>query len=431
MSSVNIHHISLLEALDQNLKRFWELEDLPGKVMLTPEEQKCESHFRETHTRTPEGRYVVRLPFKTDPPIELGESRLGALRSLRSQENRLHQNQTTYQEYCNFLSEYESLGHMREINQAHITSNNPTYYIPHHAVFRSTSATTRLRVVFNASRRTSNGKSLNDHLLSGPKLQKDLAAILGRWRQFQYVYTTDIAKMYRQILIDSRDRDFQRILWRNDQTDPVKEYQLLTVTYGTTSAPYLALRFLQQLNQDAGFNYPDASYVLNNQAYVDDFLFGGDSIQSLRHIRNQTIELLKRGGFSLRKWASNDSTLLSDIDPTDHGLALSKSLNATETVSVLGLIWNPALDSFSVPSSNSNQLRIYQTNNPVCDYKNFRSHGMDRPSCNINKDSHPKAMVSELRMGRSCPPGKPHKMAGILSATSGVRKYFDSPKNLK
>ena len=36
MSSVKIYHISLLEALDQNLKRFWELEDLPSTVMLTP-----------------------------------------------------------------------------------------------------------------------------------------------------------------------------------------------------------------------------------------------------------------------------------------------------------------------------------------------------------------------------------------------------------
>jgi len=32
-----------------------------------------------------------------------------------------------------------------------------------------------------------------------------------QWRQDRYVFTTDIAKMYRQILVDTRDIDYQ--LW--------------------------------------------------------------------------------------------------------------------------------------------------------------------------------------------------------------------------
>jgi hypothetical protein len=43
-------------------------------------------------------------------------------------------------------------------------------YIPHHAVIRESSSTTKLRVVFNASCKTRNGTSINDHLLVGPKL---------------------------------------------------------------------------------------------------------------------------------------------------------------------------------------------------------------------------------------------------------------------
>ncbi|KAH0948869.1 hypothetical protein HN011_001281, partial [Eciton burchellii] len=66
------------------------------------------------------------------------------------------------------------------------------------------SSTTKL-IVFYASCQTRNGTSLNDPLLVGPKLQQDLPAIVARWC---YVYIADIAKMFRQILVEPMDADF-------------------------------------------------------------------------------------------------------------------------------------------------------------------------------------------------------------------------------
>jgi len=40
----------------------------------------------------------------------------------------------------------------------------------------------------------------------------------------------------RQILIDPRDQDYQRIFWRSELSAPIEEYHLCTVTYGTASA---------------------------------------------------------------------------------------------------------------------------------------------------------------------------------------------------
>jgi len=94
-------------------------------------------------------------------------------------------------------------------------------YIPHHPVLRESSSTTTLRVVYNASCKRENGISLNDHLLIGPKLQQDHPAILLRWRQWRFVYTADIAKMFRKILVHPSDVDFQRIFWHPYDSCPI------------------------------------------------------------------------------------------------------------------------------------------------------------------------------------------------------------------
>ncbi|GFX41413.1 integrase catalytic domain-containing protein [Trichonephila clavipes] len=51
-------------------------------------------------------------------------------------------------------------------------------------------------------------------------------------------------------------RKLQRILWRENMDEPIKTFELSTVTYGTTSAPFLATRTLKQLALDEAGNFP-------------------------------------------------------------------------------------------------------------------------------------------------------------------------------
>lgn len=62
--------------------------------------------------------------------------------------------------------------------------------------------------------------------------------------------------MYRQILVDDRDINYQRILWKAIPSEPLQTYQLRTVTYGMTSAPFLTFRVIKQLTINEGANYP-------------------------------------------------------------------------------------------------------------------------------------------------------------------------------
>lgn len=287
---------------------------------------------------------MVRLPFKRGPPLEIGESHSIAEKFLKNLHRRFYAKSQLKSDYTEFLNDYERLGHMRKVDKTALSSQ--CVYLPHHPVIRESSLTTQLRVVFNTSSRTSNATSLNDHLLTGPKLQTDLTAVILRWCQFRYIYSADIAKMYQQILVDPRDLNYQRILWSERDTEQAQAYQLLTVTYGTASAPFLALRVLKQLVKDEGGAFPLAMSVLEDHIYVDDVLFGADDVPLLRQIRNQVCALLQQGQFNLRKWSSNTLKLLSDIDNENHGLACSKALQTDEQVKILGISWSPSLDVF-------------------------------------------------------------------------------------
>ncbi|XP_076660479.1 uncharacterized protein LOC143363835 [Halictus rubicundus] len=339
------YHCTPSDPLESELRRFWEIEEIPNTSRYTEEEEQCENHFRTTHTRDPSGRYMVRLPFRRAHPIDIGNSYRIAHRMLTRLETRLRSNPPLFDEYDAFLREYLNLGHMRKVPPS-LQDGPQTVYIPHHAVIRESSVTTHLRVVFNASSLTSNGTSLNDHLLIGPKLQTDLPTIILRCRQYRYLLTADVTKMYRQILVNPQDVDYQRILWRSSPSDSVDRYQLLTVTYGTAPAPFLALRVLKQLVEDEGSNFPLAVSVLQNHLYVDDCVFGASDESRLTETRNQLITLLSKAHFQLHKWTTNAPHLLRDISPHDRGTGLEKILQFDETVKVLGVAWSPDADAF-------------------------------------------------------------------------------------
>ncbi|XP_029165389.1 uncharacterized protein LOC114936378 [Nylanderia fulva] len=326
------------------LQKFWEEEEIPHPLPLTEEEERCEAHFVANHYRNSQGRYTVRLPFKHDLPIEIGDSLSITTSLYYKMESRLRRQPELQAQYNEFLKEYRALGHMTKVEDSEHSEFKPVY-ISHHPVLRDSSCTTNLRVVFNASCNTSNNSSLNDHLLIGPRLQQDLPAILLRWRQWRLVYTADIAQMFRQILVHPSDTDFQRILWRSSADSPIERYRLLTVTYGLAPAPYLAMRVLRQLSIDEGALYPAAVSILRESFYVDDALFGADDEASLIEARIQLVEILRKGGFQLRKWASNSLSLLQGLSA--HQPEVKNHLLVKEdTLKVLGLSWHSQDDSF-------------------------------------------------------------------------------------
>ncbi|GJQ70763.1 hypothetical protein Trydic_g23054, partial [Trypoxylus dichotomus] len=338
-----------MSELNRNISKFWEIETIPERHIFSAEENRCEQHFHATAQRDTSGRFVVSLPFKENVN-SLGASYDQALKRFYSLEKRLNKNPPLKQEYGEFIKEYLELGHMRKAKPYNY-STEPHFYLPHHAVVKENSITTRLRVVFDGSAKTSSGVSLNDTLMVGPKLQQDLFDIVCRFRLYAYVITADVAKMYRQVRINEQCMPFQRILWRmSDKTD-VEIFELTTVTYGTASASYLATKVLQQLAMAKQDAQPFGAEIILRDFYVDDLLTGAQTIDQANKIIAEVTEILSQGKLELRKWASNKPELLQNIPETCCGNTIL-DLDKSDNISTLGLQWNATMDTLQYALSD-------------------------------------------------------------------------------
>ncbi|XP_076243414.1 uncharacterized protein LOC143184816 [Calliopsis andreniformis] len=312
------------ESIHNQLAKFWELEEPYHETIYSFEERKAEQHFVLNNTRDAQtGRYVVRLPIKDNVPA-LGESYSMAKGRFCSLERKFSKNLDLKVQYLEFLNQYLRLGHMTLIENS---SADDGYYLPHHAIIKQSSLTTKLRVVFDASAKTSTGTSLNDHLLTGPTIQETLYALLIRFRSHSYVLTADIEKMYRQVWVHPDD-----------------------LTYSTSAAPFLAIHTLHQLAIDEGKQFPHAARTLREDFYVDDLLTGANSREEFKLIRDELIQVCEKSVFKLRQWASNDQSLVDTLDDCTDATHLRLDLN--NTIKTLGIDWNPRHDKITYNIKN-------------------------------------------------------------------------------
>ncbi|XP_065085539.1 uncharacterized protein LOC135707601 [Ochlerotatus camptorhynchus] len=331
-------HAATVVPVDELLQRFWQIEDVSGSSY-SVDEQKCEDFYQETVSRDPSGRYVVRMPKHPECDQMISESKTNALRRLKWLDNRLEKDEELKTQYHAFMDEYISLGHMVPALDDNENSST-SCYLPHHPVVKQSSTTTKVRVVFDSSAKTSTGHSLNDALLVRPVVQHDILDIHLRFRMVMIAVVADAEKMYRQVLMHRADRSLQTILWPPSSSGSVQAYELCTVTYGLAPSSFLATRTLLQLVEDHGSEFPKASKALRKNVYVDDFICGENTIKDAIQLRTELTELLQKGGFRFRKWCSNSLPVLAGLPQS------SVKFGPDETIKTLGISWEPEADVF-------------------------------------------------------------------------------------
>ncbi|XP_075157336.1 uncharacterized protein LOC142230582 [Haematobia irritans] len=149
--------------------------------------------------------------------------------------------------------------------------------------------------------------------------------------------------MYRQILVNKEDQEYQTILWRENPKRPVEEYILTTVTYGTACAPFFAKRALFEIGECCDDSKLQG--VIQNDFYMDDLMTGADSAEECSYMQKGISQQLNKFGFKLRKWMSNDKKILQAIPDVrnNHYIRIEEG----ETMKTLGVQWDPHSDNFA------------------------------------------------------------------------------------
>ncbi|XP_077289894.1 uncharacterized protein LOC143913779 [Arctopsyche grandis] len=162
-------HIGLSQ-LDSHIQNFWMIDQVPMVKHQSLEEKRCEEHFQAHTSRDKNGRFCVALPYKNSPVV-LGSSLHIAEKRHKTLERRFLANNNLKMEYNKVLEEYINLGHMSECEPPE--AHEVHCYLPHHVVVKESSLTTKYRVVFDASAKTTSNISLNNILMVGPSVQSD------------------------------------------------------------------------------------------------------------------------------------------------------------------------------------------------------------------------------------------------------------------
>ncbi|XP_043469455.1 uncharacterized protein LOC122503093 [Leptopilina heterotoma] len=258
---------------------------------------------------------MVNLPFNKNKE-KLGSTLDAARRRFFALKTKLERNPKMREQYNQLMKVYEESKHI-ELLPILIKD---AYFTPHHAILKESCLTTILRAVFDASFKSATGISLNDCLMVGPTIQDGVFELILRFRVHLFAMTADIEKMYRQFLVHPSDRKYQCILWQYNKNEPLKAYQLNTITYGTSCARFLATRCLKQLAEDEMNSFPRASSVLAKDFFVDDLVTGADEFEEAKKLRDELIMLTDGAGLKLRKWISNDKGLMEEFNQCEDDL---------------------------------------------------------------------------------------------------------------
>ena len=219
------NHIYCVALDDDSLRWFWEIEQYNlHKPVLSPEEKIIVQHFDEHHTRDKGGtcRFIFPLPRKANIP-PFGEFKTQALRKFTSMEL------LRKRRALSKISRKLCMSSSRKVMQSRYLWRNWTPCIERcttfpcmHAAHKEDSTTSKLRIVFDASAKTTPGTSLNDHLVVGPTVYPALVDILLRFRKFRKPLTTDVSRLYRAIKLADDQKDLHRFVCRENPRQPIQ-----------------------------------------------------------------------------------------------------------------------------------------------------------------------------------------------------------------
>ena len=327
------------DPLSEQMKKWWDMETYSSVCNVTgkSKEEKRALFILEKTTKHNGERYEVGFLWAEDE-LRLTNNYFSAYQQFLSMEKRLEKDIELKTAYKATIEKDLEGNFVRRLDdkEALQTENAMQWYLPHHPV-KHPHKPGKVRRVCNASSKF-RGISLNDKLLSGPDLLWNLVGIVFRFREQGIAMTADIESMFLQVAVPKEEYKCLRFLWRDKPSDAVGIYEYTRHVFGAKNSPTCASYNLQQSGRDNKVEFPEASFTIERNFYMDDLVKSVDTPQQAKECYWQLVETLNRSGFTLKKWASNCPEVTENI-PLENRLEANEVMLNAEPISssVLGL----------------------------------------------------------------------------------------------
>ena len=335
-----------MQVLDRQLQRFWEIDSAGTKsdlveLISTPDERAALEVAQES-LKWENGRYEIALPWKREVGT-MPNNRAMAEKRLQHTERRLKKQPEVAAAYSKTLKEYLDNGYVSQVQDSQEVGS---WYLPHFAVVRMDRSTTKVRIVFDAAAKYE-GVALNDALLPGPKLQRDLFDVLLRFRAKPVAVMCDIREMYMQVSVKPSDRQPLKFLWRDLQEQEPEVFQFNRLVFGLNVSPFLAQFVVQEHARRHMKSHPLGADAILHSTYMDDTMDSASGVETAVKLYQELEELWSSAGMKARKWLSNSSQVLEGIPADDRAKEIELSDSTLPTLKTLGVLWSAEKDHFS------------------------------------------------------------------------------------
>ncbi|XP_046869386.1 uncharacterized protein LOC124462034 [Drosophila willistoni] len=234
------------------------------------QELKRSNMLLEKTTRRMDNRFETGLLWKTDD-FNIPDSNEMVIKRQLSLEKKFNRDPEYRKQYCKLMLEYEQKGYIWLIQESEQNKSlDKAWYLPHFGVVNPHKPG-KIRIVFDAAAEV-DGVSLNALLMRGSDQCQPLSYVLMKFRQRSVGICADIEEMFHRVLIRKEDRWAQRVLWRKDETDEFKAYEMMVMTFGGKCSPASA-QFVKNKNASEYKDlFPQAADAIVRNHYVDDFV---------------------------------------------------------------------------------------------------------------------------------------------------------------
>ena len=285
-------------------------------------------------------KITVKLPFLCDPIKFFSDHYKGG--SNYSQALKVYQAQCrkpvqVKENLKNMMNELLDLNFIMPLSNAseetqEIVKKAPVQHYYPWRVVEKDSVSTPLRMIVDPS-----SSLLNLIVAKGESMLASMYSILLRSLCTEHCFSTDIRKLYNNLHLDPEAYPYSLFLYEPSMevNKEPETYLMVRAWYGVASTCSQAGTSLQMIAKDHQESLPFGASVLLEDLYVDDAVSGATTREEMLTKVRELKEILRKAGMALKY------VVISGEEPPD---------NSTESdaVSLLGYLWNPQKDEYSL-----------------------------------------------------------------------------------